>query len=920
MRNGRLPPRQAFIMKQSVAPNPAQTAKAASSRAQEVATPAGPLAQLAATMNGSPRVQHLAQLTEDAERGPRVGSLRKLAEEVNGTATAQREEVHAPPPNHTGLPDQLKSGVESLSGMSLDNVRVHYNSARPAQLNALAYAQGTEIHVAPGQEKHLPHEAWHVVQQAQGRVEPTTQMKRGEAVNDDQGLEHEADVMGAKAAAMPSSPQKQDQERPAEAAGSQSATAEAPVQRVIVRGDNKGEYIDDATEIDYAFVAQSSNGKALIFASRNELAALRTQIFAEDELPVNSKDYSSVRGALNTWIKFGKESPSRKVQEALDKVTFVLVEEDKETPGTYGEFGEYLLQHLLGVLGGADDTWGHLTYKKPGFGDRAPIARGKVYLNQDKAASKEGVAAFLGVEEKDAKAGGRFGNVEYESLADAQYKSALSGAATNAIFVPEQKEDFFYVSTATREARTTSDTEGNYVLSKTKFEKTSAIPKNNQGINDSFKRLTTPRGTQDWEKVSKVGMRSGTQDQAMEGWNALGMAAYANQVLDRDLKLSQDYEWLHIRGVQNGGRNQVHNLGTGTWIANSQMIPFENQIRNWADKRPGEIQARYETTTNPKDSPVLDTITIKVAASDDHEIGPITKADPLKVVFNAQSGLLADSFSNKLHMRKFGDDADQKPYEQGVIAAQKNQRPLHNEAHARGHRHYLAGITKAKTNQAAANDGEGAGHRDYLAGITKAQANTAAANQGELDGRTDYIAGVNKAKTNVLPLNHGEGVGQTDYLAGITKAQANQPAVHEGEIAGRIDYLAGVTKAQTNQLPAPNRGEGDGHTDYLTGITRAQTNQLPLNHGQTDGHTDYLAGIAKAKIPQAPANRGETNGHTDWNTGYSFGERNAPYFTVIHGEIVGYQDGLQRFNQKRARTRKNDGDGGGGKERRVSAM
>jgi Domain of unknown function (DUF4157) len=104
-----------------------------------------------------------------------------------------------PKPNHTGLPDNLKSGIESLSGISMDNVRVHYNSDKPAQLNALAYAQGKDIHLAPGQEKHLPHETWHIVQQAQGRVRPTTQMKTHIQINDDKALEHEADVMGWKA-------------------------------------------------------------------------------------------------------------------------------------------------------------------------------------------------------------------------------------------------------------------------------------------------------------------------------------------------------------------------------------------------------------------------------------------------------------------------------------------------------------------------------------------------------------------------------------------------------------------------------------------------------------------------------------------------------------------------------------------------
>ncbi|MDR7211102.1 DUF4157 domain-containing protein [Flavobacterium piscis] len=104
--------------------------------------------------------------------------------------------------NNTGLPDNLKSGIENLSGHSMDDVKVHYNSDKPAQLNAHAYAQGSEIHLASGQEKHLPHEAWHVVQQKQGRVKPTLQMKGKVNINDDAGLEKEADMMGERAIQM----------------------------------------------------------------------------------------------------------------------------------------------------------------------------------------------------------------------------------------------------------------------------------------------------------------------------------------------------------------------------------------------------------------------------------------------------------------------------------------------------------------------------------------------------------------------------------------------------------------------------------------------------------------------------------------------------------------------------------------------
>jgi hypothetical protein len=143
----------------------------------------------------------MAPAFEAIVNSPRVLAQRQQIAAAFGER-ANRATPEAQPaarPNQTGLPDQLKAGIESLSGMSMDNVKVHYGSDKPAQLNALAFAQGTDIHVASGQERHLPHEAWHIVQQAQGRVKPTMQMKDGVPVNDDEGLEREADAMGAKA-------------------------------------------------------------------------------------------------------------------------------------------------------------------------------------------------------------------------------------------------------------------------------------------------------------------------------------------------------------------------------------------------------------------------------------------------------------------------------------------------------------------------------------------------------------------------------------------------------------------------------------------------------------------------------------------------------------------------------------------------
>lgn len=93
------------------------------------------------------------------------------------------------PADNAGLPQPVKREVEALSGMNMGHGHVHYNSTKLAQLHAHAYAQRAQIHLASGQERHLLHDAWHVMQQAQGRVRPTVQMKKNVAVNDDPSLE-----------------------------------------------------------------------------------------------------------------------------------------------------------------------------------------------------------------------------------------------------------------------------------------------------------------------------------------------------------------------------------------------------------------------------------------------------------------------------------------------------------------------------------------------------------------------------------------------------------------------------------------------------------------------------------------------------------------------------------------------------------
>ena len=190
-------------------------------RQQPVAKPApmndekqDEIQQLKSSLNAGPTVGRLASLQRVANTAPvqrndddeiqqKAIQRAKDDEEIQAKSIegASAAPVTQAKSEEGGLPSDLKAGIESLSGMSMDGVQVHRNSSKPATVQAHAYAQGTDIHLAPGQDKHLAHEAWHVVQQAEGRVQPTTQLA-GVSINDDAGLEKEADVMGAKAASV----------------------------------------------------------------------------------------------------------------------------------------------------------------------------------------------------------------------------------------------------------------------------------------------------------------------------------------------------------------------------------------------------------------------------------------------------------------------------------------------------------------------------------------------------------------------------------------------------------------------------------------------------------------------------------------------------------------------------------------------
>ena len=130
-----------------------------------------------------PELQNQSLPEEDSQ--PKI-DLNALRQEEN---TAPLQETTEKKPKGSGnVPKNLKNKIEQASGISLDDVTVHYNSQEPFKYEANAFAKGNEVFLAPGQEEHLSEELWHVVQQKQGLVK-STGVENGVPINDAPNLE-----------------------------------------------------------------------------------------------------------------------------------------------------------------------------------------------------------------------------------------------------------------------------------------------------------------------------------------------------------------------------------------------------------------------------------------------------------------------------------------------------------------------------------------------------------------------------------------------------------------------------------------------------------------------------------------------------------------------------------------------------------
>ena len=182
-------------------------------------------------------------------------------------------------PNRTGIPDRIKQDFENRSGLSFDDVRVHYNSDKPAKFNAGAFAQGNEIHIAPGEDRSLPHELTHIIQQRYGLVSQTAEIG-GVPVNLNSHLEQQADSTSFPTNCVVSHTSHQEvmQFSPPKRA--------RPGQDPLVKKDPDADYVPETTQIE----CNREQGKAFEDAFAAQL----------DERGINYKREKSVKLAPST--------------------------------------------------------------------------------------------------------------------------------------------------------------------------------------------------------------------------------------------------------------------------------------------------------------------------------------------------------------------------------------------------------------------------------------------------------------------------------------------------------------------------------------------------------------------------------------------------------------------------------------------
>lgn len=131
---------------------------------------------------------------------------------------------------------------------------------------------------------------------------------------------------------------------------------------------------------------------------------------------------------------------------------------------------------------------------------------------------------------------------------------------------------------------------------------------------------------------------------------------------------------MHVRGAQIGGKTLKSNLVAGLYAVNSQMIPYENKIKEMDKKDPGKLKARFYTEGHIT-GPFAEKINIDIATNGPHAVfGNIPDSKPVSLSFYTTSGKVVDKMMGYIEAFKLNQLVEKNV--KGLASPEENRRAL----------------------------------------------------------------------------------------------------------------------------------------------------------------------------------------------------------------------------------------------------
>lgn len=445
------------------------------------------------------------------------------------------------------------------------------------------------------------------------------------------------------------------------------ARANGPAARGVVQRTMYLHNADDNIYRDSAGgttdVAYVSKGRVPFFIEYDRVTALRSNATLRDWAGQNERSYRRAVDDVARTAQAGNPG----ARTVIDDLGAVYAVEDGNVVHVPLDLDRYEHQMLVGKL-----VWDALTdgasYWHVGGGSRTPRAQGTLYFRSDLARDphhgpplEDSVAERLGLSVGDL-ASVAFQHVRpdlmkavaHELRADGENLYEYSAAPGQGF------PDLVYVSGV----RTTRSANSRVACAGTLYQDDlgDADANARQELEASWQRLLPVRDS-GWIHGTHVSRRDrgAGQFNAMERWNALGAAAYANAFHGQAFPLDQNWEWLHVRGAGLGGATEGGNLVAGLFVTNSAMIPFERMIREWAEADPTRFWVRFGVEPLGNDTVFARRITFSIAARDHRVLGDL-EHHPW-VWFDPLSGRVVDRVAGEFIKRRL----DQNPHLESVL-------------------------------------------------------------------------------------------------------------------------------------------------------------------------------------------------------------------------------------------------------------